>query len=273
MIKKQEENYRLLSLLVFGILLSISLASAVSMSAPYSADTNENFNLAISGSGFYALEMNIPSNLQIISDPSGGQRTGEVYKTVTTGSLTLTLKGIYAGTYTIYGQYTDGSGIKDLNSEIILIEDYVATPTCPTCQSSTAWSNCENNQQIRYVYSCSSSTNYQCVQSTEFQSCSIPDSSGDSSTTTENPKCTATWVCKDDYTLAYQSSDCSLSSIQKCSSGCENRECKIPPSVVEPNSTIQVTINQAGTKETTQSIFAKIINFIKSIIDFLIFWD
>lgn len=257
---------KLLIILVFGIFL-ISLASAVSISyAPSQVNLNENLNLQISGSGFYALEMNIPQNIQIVSDPSGGTRTGEVYKTVTTGSLTIILRGIQTGTYTISGKYTQGDGIFNLNSKTIIIENYISTPTCPICPSSTAWSNCENNQQIRYVYSCSSSTNYQCVQSTETQTCEVQ----------QTPNCNVKWICKDSNNLAYQSSDCSLSSIQKCSSGCENGGCKIPPNVAEPNSSLPITINPAGTKETSQSpqsIIQKIIDFIKKIIDALIFWE
>lgn len=264
-----ETQHRLLITLMFGIFLSISLVSAVSISyAPSQVNLNENFNLQISGSGFYALEMTIPQAFQIVSDSSGGTRTGDLYKTVTTGSLTIVLRGIQAGTYTILGQYTDGSGIKDLNSKTIQINQPYnpPSPSCPTCPSATEWSNCENNQQIKYVYSCSSSTNYQCIQSTETQSCQIQQ------TQTPPPTCEVKWICKDSDNLAYQSSDCSLSSIQKCSVGCENGECKIPPNIVEPNSTTP-TINPAGNKETPQSVFARIINFIKRIIDALIFWD
>lgn len=58
-----------------------------------------------------------------------------------------------------------------------------------------------------------------------------------------------------------------------CPNGCLNRECKISLNVVKPNDTISITINPEGTKGTPQSIFAKIVDFIKRIIDALIFWD
>ncbi len=118
-----EKQYRLLSIFVLGIFLIISLASATSLSAPSQVDLNQNFNLVISGTGFYALEIIIPQGLSIISDPSAGIRTGDLYKTVTTGSLTIVLRGIQSGTYTISGQFTDGSGIKDLNSLTIIIKE------------------------------------------------------------------------------------------------------------------------------------------------------
>ncbi|MDD5649843.1 MAG: hypothetical protein PHF86_05390 [Candidatus Nanoarchaeia archaeon] len=44
--------------------------------------------------------------------------------------------------------------------------------SCPTCQSSTSWSTCTNNQQTRTNYICNSTTDYQCQSFTETQSCS-----------------------------------------------------------------------------------------------------
>ncbi|KKL04106.1 hypothetical protein LCGC14_2619370 [marine sediment metagenome] len=64
-----ETQYRLL-IIVLGIFLSISLASAIIISTPSQVNLGENFDLVILGSGFYALEMKIPQGLSLISDPS-----------------------------------------------------------------------------------------------------------------------------------------------------------------------------------------------------------
>ncbi len=263
-----EIQHRLL-IIAIGIFLSIPLASAITISTPSQVNLGENFNLVISGSGFYAIEMKIPQGLSIISDPSAGIRTGDIYKTVTVGSLIIILRGAQSGIYTISGQYTDGSGIKDLNSEIIIVQNYPVTPTCPTCLVGSKWSNCEDGRQIRIIYVCSSSTNYQCAQTRETLDCEtepIVDSDGNTII------CEVGWVCKDENNLAYQSSDCSLSSIQKCSEGCENKECKVKPEIKEQYPDDNLTIKILP-DEASQSFFAKIIEFIKRIIDFLIFWD
>ncbi len=263
------EKYKLLTL-VLGIFLSVQLASAVSLSSPSSVDIGENFNLVISGSGFYALEMNIPSAFEIISDPSSGTRTGDIYKTVTTGSLTIRLRSVKEGTYTIDGQFTDGSGIEALNSKTIIIKEQQTTPTCPTCTTNSEWSNCEEGRQIRMIYFCSSSTNYQCVQSTETLDCQVEpivDSKGEIIT------CEVGWICKDVNNLAYQSSDCSLSSVQECSEGCDNKGCKVKPEIKEDFPEDNLTITIIPPQEDTQSFFDKIVDLIKRIIDSFIFWD
>ena len=261
-----EKQYRLLSIFVLGIFLIISLASATSLSAPSQVDLNQNFNLVISGTGFYALEIIIPQGLSIISDPSAGIRTGDLYKTVTTGSLTIVLRAIQSGTYTISGQFTDGSGIKDLNSRTIQVREQQTTPTCPTCPTDSEWSNCENGQQIKMIYFCSSSTDYKCVQSTETLDCQVEpimDSDGEVVT------CEVGWICKDSDNLAYQSSDCSLSSIQKCSEGCENKECKVKEEIKdnypEDNLTIVISDEEEGKCGIICQIFQFIINIFKSI--------
>ena len=266
-----ETQYRLL-IIVLGIFLSISLASAITISTPSQVNLGENFDLVILGSGFYALEMKIPQGLSIISDPSVGTRTGDIYKTVTTGSLTIILRGIQSGTYTISGQFTDGSGIKDLNSQIIIIKEQEVIPICPTCPVDSVWSNCEEGKQIKIIYICSSSTNYQCVQTTETLDCQVEpivDSDGEIVT------CEVGWICKDENNLAYQSSDCSLSSVQECSEGCENKECKVKQEIKDkyPEENLTIDIDPPSIQETPQSFFAKVGSLIRRIIDFLIFWD
>ncbi len=268
-----ETKYRLL-ILILGIILNISLASAVSFSAPSEIEFNSNFNLVILGEGFYALEIIIPSQFIIISDSSGGTRTGNIYKTVTIGNLNIQLRGTHSGTYTISGQYTLGDGIKDLNPQIITVKkpQSISLPTCPTCPADLEWSNCENGQQIKIIYICSSSTKHQCIQTTRTLNCqtdSITDSDNNIIT------CEVGWICKDKNNLAYQSSDCSLSSIQECLEGCENKECKVKPEIREEHSeeNLTIEISPPSTKETFQSFFARIKNFFKKIIEFLIFWD
>ncbi len=253
-----ETQHRLL-ILAIVTLLSISLVSAPTMSSVSTVDLNANFNLVIAGSSFYALELIIPQEFQIIEDSSGGVRTNNLYKTVTTGSLILQLRGTQLGTYTISGQYTDGNGIKDLNQISIQIIQ-PSTPislSCPICPDETAWSNCVNNKQIKYAYSCSSQTNYQCTQSTQTQTC-------------QTSKCEARWICTDSYNIAYQSSDCSLSSIQHCEIGCINGECIPTQNVSDDNLTIDINPEKQG---ILQSFFSKIADFIKNIIDILIFWN
>lgn len=260
-----EIQYRLLIVLLIGI-LSISLASAVSIQTPNSVNLGENFNLVIFSSGFYALEIIIPQAFQIISDPSGGIRTGDLYKTVTTGSLTIKLRGVTKGTYTLSGQYTDGSGIKDLNSETIQIKEQQIQPTCPTCPSDSGWSNCEDGKQIKIIYICSSSTDYKCVQTTETLDCQTePIVDSDNNIIT----CEVGWICKDSNNLAYQSSDCSLSSVQECSEGCENNECKVKKEVKDnyPKENLDIVISdgEEGICGIICQIYQFIINLFKSI--------
>ncbi|KKK40236.1 hypothetical protein LCGC14_3119940, partial [marine sediment metagenome] len=165
--------------------------------------------------------------------------------------------------------WTDGSGIKDLNSQIIIIKEQEVTPICPTCLVDSVWSNCEEGKQIKIIYICSSSTNYQCVQTTETLDCQvepIADSDGDIVT------CEVGWMCKDENNLAYQSSDCTLSSVQECSEGCDNKGCKFKPEIKEQFED-NLTIEILPPEEKPKSFFAKIIDFIKGVIDALIFWD
>jgi hypothetical protein len=244
------KKYRLYLILLVSI-MAISLASAVSISSPINVNVNSNFNLDISGSGFYALEMIIPSNFQIISDPSGGVRTGDLYKTVNTGSFTIQLRGIKTGLYSINGKYTDGNGIKDLNNLNIQVNPSTILKICPSCPGDLPWSNCVNNKQIKYYYICSPDTDYQCVQLSEVQSC-------------ESETCESLWVCSDPSHIAYKSSDCSLSSIQLCDYGCEEGKCKVLEEL-EDNKVIP-----EGKK--VYSFFIKASNFFKRIINILIFW-
>ena len=263
---------KLLVSLIFGMLLSTQLASAVYFSAPSQVNLNENFNIAFSGSGFYCLELYIPNNFILISDSVNGALNNGVYKPCSGTNFVSTFRATEPGTYTITGIYSSDSGVMNFNPKTIIVKEQQTTPTCPTCPSATSWSNCENNQQIKYVYSCSLYTNYQCVQSIETQSCQIETTGGSSSNS--NPTCEVGWICKDENNLAYQSSDCSLSSVQKCSEGCENKECKVKQEIKDkfPEENLTIEIDPPSVQETPQSFFDKIGSLIRKIIDFLIFW-
>lgn len=50
---------------------------------------------------------------------------------------------------------------------------YIAPKKCPTCASPTNWSDCVNNQKMRTIYYCNSTTNYTCKSYNEIQDCEI----------------------------------------------------------------------------------------------------
>lgn len=54
--------------------------------------------------------------------------------------------------------------------------------------------------------------------------------------TAEEPEqvCTEMWLCKDENTKAYRSSDCTFEQITDCEAGCENGECKEVEAIEEP---------------------------------------
>jgi hypothetical protein len=69
-----------------------------------------------------------------------------------------------------FGRYTDSECkiICGCNDENVAKE-------CPICSQPTSWSNCSNNQQIRYNYVCNETTNYTCKSYVEIQICQIPE--------------------------------------------------------------------------------------------------
>jgi hypothetical protein len=74
--------------------------------------------------------------------------------------------------------------------------------------------------------------------------------------------CIEKLVCKNETHLAYQTTNCDLSSITECSSGCKDDSCIIPD-------------NQTDTPRkwiTPKSIWQKIRDFVKQVIDFIFFW-
>lgn len=275
-----EKKYQLL-IFALGLVLSLSLVDAISLSVPSEVDLNENFDIVISdsGSGFYIVEMNIPSSFDIVSDSSNGERTGDIYKTAALGSLTIRLRGIQEGLYTISGIHGNGLETGNLVPQTIRVSEIQATLSCPVCPSSTLWSNCENNKQVKLFYSCSSLTNYQCIKSSVTRLCNIEVSQGGVISNVQEEICDVGWMCKDENTLAYQSSDCSLSSVQSCTEGCANNQCNVNEETkkqIEESLTVEVL--PAGTHEGAEqnpsnSIFSSIGNFIRNIIDFLMFWN
>jgi hypothetical protein len=264
-----EKQDKLLRYVLLVLVLGISLVSA-QMTAPESVNLNENFQLKVSINGFYALELNLPENFQIISDDSGGIRT-DLYRTFTSGDLLLTLRPSQSGIYTILGQYTTGEGIKDLDSITIQVQESSVSRSCPTCPTESNWSNCEDGKQIKITYKCSFLTNYHCQQKTESRSCEIPQ---------ESPICLVGWVCKDNQTLAYQTSDCSFSSMQNCEKGCENNECNVldvPDETTIPDLNINISDEPVQRQDPEPTIekkgfFRKILDFFKMIWDKIIFW-
>lgn len=248
------------------LILSMPVVSAYSINAKTNPKLGENFNLRIQGNGAYAVELQIPVDLDIVSDPSSGARTGTMYKTFTSGETILVLRPLQVGTYRITGKYTAGSGIKDFNSITISVtQSYQSggsggiTPSCPICPDDTKWSNCENIQQMRIVYGCSEFTDYKCAKSTESRYCTIR----------VDEICESGWVCKDGRNLAYQSSDCSLSSVQACSRGCVEDKCNVTAGLKKEGLTVEII--PAG-EEPRQSVFAKIWGFVEKIWNILIFW-
>lgn len=267
-----ETQYRLL-ITTIGIILSISIASAVSISyAPSQVNINENVDIVISGIGLYALEVEIPQEFKIVSDPSNGVRTENVYKTVATGSLRLILSPIKTGNYVIAGNYTDGSGVKKLNTKIIEVKKIQYQQSCPICPINSEWSNCENSKKIRLTYLCSSSTGYICVKNTEASNCNVEQIMDDNKGVVN---CEVGWICKDNNNLAYQSSDCSMSSVQICNDGCENKKCKTNKQINNnyTDDNLTITIISESAKGYNKTFLTKIKNVIISILNFLKFWN
>ncbi len=267
------------------ILLNLILVNAISIMAPNQINKNQNFDLIIIGSGFYCVEINMPESFAIGSDPSRGNLIEGIYKTCYGTSLKINIRPTEAGTNIISGKYTDGSGVKNLNSLTIIVNEISVPPSCPICPEETSWSNCENGIQISIDYKCSSTTNYQCIKEIKTRNCQmkvigIPESSSPAKI------CDVGWVCiEGSNSLGYKSSDCSISSIQNCPDGCENNECKVEEEIKQQfTEDLEVDIIPEGEQKdireiqaeenpNSKSIWSKIIQFFKKITDILIFWN
>ncbi len=253
------------ALWILALLLSMPMVSAYSMEAKSNVKLGENFKFYIRGNGAYAVEIQIPEALDIISDPSNGARTGTLYKTFTSGETILILRPLEMGTYRITGQYTAGEGIRDFNPFRITVTlplqssgSGSITPICPICPEDTKWSNCENIRQIKIVYDCSETTGYKCAKSTKSRYCTLR----------VDEICESGWVCEDSDNLAYQSSDCSLSSVQECSEGCFEGGCIAKEGIIAEDLEIEII-----PAESPKSGMDKLRDFFRMIIDFLKFWD
>ena len=248
---------KLLLLLITGLFL-INLVSAVSWNIPSNVKTSSNFDINFYGSGLYALEINIPNGFIIVSDSSNGVLSNGVYRTTYASSLKITLRSpSIEESYVFSGSYTEGSGVKSFPSKTLTIykPSYTPPPSCPTCPLDSSWSNCEQSIQVRTIYECSSVTNYVCISKQESKACEMP---------TET--CEVKELCEGN-TLKYQSSDCSLSTIQKCEFGCESGKCKENPNPPEINNTQPTPNNNGDEQPPKENIFDRIINWIKSIFD------
>jgi len=222
--------------IIFGILLFSTLASAITWDMPTEVKVNDNFNIKIYGSGVYGIELQVPPGFNVVSDPSGGVTINGVYRTSYGSILELTLRApSKKGVYVFKGQYTEGSGVKNFQEKQVNVYEPSSTggspgssgggtKSCPTCPSPSVWSNCESNQQARVNYKCSKETNYICLEYIETQTCTMPKQT-----------CKIGWKCKDKNYLAYQSSDCSWSSIEFCNYGCNNETNQCNPKLTDQN--------------------------------------
>ena len=251
--KRMLKKFIILILLLF----LIPLANAVSMNLPSQANINEKITLRISASEFYAIEIKIPQSFEIVADPSNGNRIDDIFRTFYNGNLDITLRPTISGNYIISGEYTSGYGINNLNSQNIEVkETIVITKSCPICPSTTEWSNCESNKQIRFSYVCSANTDYICVKQTEEKVCISP----------KDEVCIVGWKCKDGYNIAYQSSDCSWSSIQSCHYGCNNSECIVPKDIEEQYPKEDLGVDIKPPQVTKCGFICQIIEFIINLI-------
>jgi len=238
------------------LLMIIPLASAISINIPSQANINEKITLNIYASEFYAVEIKIPQSFEIVADPSNGNRIDDIFRTFYNGNLDITLRPTINGDYIISGEYTTGSGVENLNSKSISVIETIATKSCPICPSTTEWSNCESNKQIRFSYVCSANTDYICIKQTEEKDCVSP----------KDEVCIIGWKCRDNSNVAYQSSDCSWSSIQSCSYGCNNSECIVSKEIEEQYPEEDLNINIQPPQVTECGFICQIIEFFVNLI-------
>ena len=67
--------------------------------------------------------------------------------------------------------------------------------------------------------------------------------------TEEEQTCTEMWICKDENTKAYRSSDCTFEDVTDCPAGCENAECK-EEVVEEPEEETELEEPKEETKQS-----------------------
>jgi len=240
-----EIRYKLLVLLLI-LVLGVSLVSAATISSITSVNLNENFNFKIAGDGTYAVEINIPDSFQIVADASGGVRTNGVYKTFTSDIIYIVLRPTKSGSFTFDGKFTSGDGVKNLNTFTINVRERPTGLSCPTCPIDSGWSNCQGGKQMGMTYECSSSTGYICTPSFKTRFCLAQQT------------CQTQWVCSDENKVAYQSSDCSLSSVQECRDGCEEGKCVVK---AETKALFEDNLNVTITNGDECGFFCKIQQF------------
>lgn len=229
-----------------SILLINFVSATIDWDIPRKVAINSNFDIEIKGIGLYAIEIIMPPEFTIVSDPSNGIISEGIYRTSYAAYLKITLRVNKKGIYDFLGKYTEGSGVKSFPSAILEVYElsYSKPPTCPTCPLDSEWSNCANEKQVRIVYNCSVSTEYICKSFMEERNCEMPKET-----------CEVGVVCQNEEMLAYQSSDCSLATLYRCDFGCENNECK-----PNPNLENKKNENQEQTSQQQEKIIENIDN-------------
>lgn len=204
--------------LALFLIMLVSVSAEVQWTIPTQINAQQNFEIYFTSNNIYGVEINLPINFIIISDPSNGIRDEDgVYRTTYGSNLILSIRApIDANAYTITGKYTEGSGVFNFPSkQINVLNSQTLELRCPTCPSGTEWTDCVTGKQTRLVYNCDASTNYICVSEIQAKSCL--------STT-----CEAGWICQDDTKLGLRKTDCTYSTVIDCSNGCDmtNNACK-----------------------------------------------
>ena len=155
------------------VLLLASFASAqLTWDVPASVEKNKNFEVILEGSEFYAVELDIPSGINVVSDPSNGVLSNDVYHLAYAGTLPLSLRSGFTGEFTLRGEYAQGDGVKDLPNKKVLVVESTSSASCPACPDDSDWSACEDGTQTRNIYECSEDTGFVCEQAKNSRECS-----------------------------------------------------------------------------------------------------
>ncbi len=240
----------ILILMMLVLMLQVSIAE-VRFTSSNRVANEDNVELYFSSSsGSYGLELSIPPNFLIVSDPSGGIIADDgLYRTFYSGDLVLTLRAPQKhDIYYINGKYTVGDEIKDLPQHKIIVYNSVRTQvTCPVCPKDSKWSVCSNELQSKLTYTCSQSTSFVCVRKIESQKCVIDEDS-----------CKQGWFCIDDKKLGLSDNECNYDSIIECKNGCD-----LDKNVCKSDSLLDLA------KEKTDNGKLKVFKFFENIIDWL----
>ena len=142
----------LILLVILFTLMSLSISAAVYLNVDQRVAASSNLELLFSSTtGLYGLEINLPTDFVIVSDPSSGMFENGVYRTTYGDTLKLILRvPRIAGTYKLSGKYTEGEGVYSL--PIKNIEVYSSTYSqieCPVCPIDNDWNSCIDGRQSK----------------------------------------------------------------------------------------------------------------------------